>query len=88
MNIYSKKFDVNKKSRDRVKAELVCELNKLGYASYLQWNEFIFSASVGWGIALRLEGVITEDEIIINTCSGGFNQRVLEQIKTIIDEIA
>ena len=87
MAIYTKEYDSTKKSKDRVKAEIVFELEKLGYNKYLTWKEFEFSASVGWGSVLSLEGNITDDSIIINKCSGAFGSKVLDKIKELSNAI-
>lgn len=87
MALYNIKYDSKVKSKDRIKAEIVFELEKLGYNDYVKWNEFCFTANVGWGMALSLEGVITGDEIIINNCGGAFGPKVLAQIKVMAESI-
>lgn len=45
-------------------------LAESGNLDKVKWSGDSFSASVGMGIALRIKGEITDDEIVIEKCGG------------------
>ena len=57
-----------------------------GYANHVKWNGHNASVSVGFGAILRIKGVITDMEAIIE-CGGAFGGTALSRCREIVGKI-
>jgi len=62
-------------------------LDDMGYSDYVEWDGNSFSASAGLGMMLELEGKITDQEFIVEKCSGAFGDKVLSECRKIASMI-
>ena len=62
-------------------------LQDVGYGDKVKWNGTGFSASVGWGQVLSLEGRIEEREAILEQCSGAIGGIVMGKIREILEQL-
>jgi len=69
------------RSASAVRTLLQAELGKANRDDTLAWDGDAFSASVGWGTILKLRGHITEQEIVVDQCSGVAAGRVLSSVR-------
>lgn len=72
------------KTASETKEKIKAALKEKGYADNIEWNGFDFSSSIGFGMILSLSGKITEEEIIIDNCSGAISEIVLDEISKIL----
>ncbi|MFZ2657204.1 MAG: hypothetical protein WAX69_19880 [Victivallales bacterium] len=58
-------------------------LYDMGYSDYVEWDGNSFTASAGLGMMLDLEGRVTDQEFIVEKCSGALGDKVLSECKKI-----
>ncbi len=56
------------------------------YSEYTEWKGNSFSVSLGFGMILNLTGKITENEIVIDECSGALSEKVLAECMKLLKE--
>lgn len=56
-------------------------LAESGYLDKVKWNGNSFSASMGMGVALNIQGTITDDEIVIEKCGGVGGHAALSKMR-------
>jgi hypothetical protein len=62
-------------------------LDDLGYSDYVEWDGNSFSASAGLGMMLDLEGRITDEEFIVEKCTGALGDKVLSECRKIAQDL-
>lgn len=73
-------------TRAEAKDAIVEELRKLGFEKNASWKDNEFTASVGWGqVVLGMSGNVTDDEIILNKCSGALGSTVLSKCREMLE---
>jgi hypothetical protein len=63
------------------------QLSEAGYADQVQWDGDEFSASVGFGTVLKVKGQVTDEEIVLEKCSGALGSTVLAKIREIVGRV-
>jgi len=58
-------------------------LDGLGYSDYVEWDGNSFSASVGHGFILDLQGNITDQCFIVEKSTGAMGEKVLSECNNI-----
>ena len=75
------------KSEAGAQALLQEELAKAGYANQVRWNGPDFSASVGFGAVLTLQGLVNDQEVVFEKCSGAAGPTALAKIREILEKL-
>jgi len=71
-------------TKDEAKGAMSQFLESEGYDVYVSWDAYEFSAKVAFGLVLNLKGGITDEEIIIEECTGSIADEVLEQFRKLM----
>jgi hypothetical protein len=74
-------------TRSAARQAVVSELRRLGYDSKVTWNGDAATASVGWGTVLSASGVVTDDAVILDRCSGAIGGVVLDKCREIMQRL-
>ena len=62
------------------------QLAEAGYSDEVKWKGDQFSASVGWGTVLGIEGQITDEEAVLEKCGGAAGNTALKTIREILQQ--
>ena len=65
------------KTRDEARQLLQSRINNAGINQHVQWKGYHFSASVGWGLVLKLEGEIGDETVSLTHVSGALASTVV-----------
>jgi hypothetical protein len=77
----------HEKSISEAKLLMQQKLQQRGYGNKVKWNGDSFSASVAFGAVLRIEGKITDQELVLDQCSGAVSGTVLNEIRNILQQL-
>ncbi len=68
-------------ARELIQAQLV----KTGYGDQVTWEGNAFSASAGMGYMLDISGVVNDQEVVLEKCSGMTGGMVLGKLKKMFE---
>jgi hypothetical protein len=66
---------------DAVRSTIEEQLIRAGYPDKLKWQGNAFSAAVGFGTVLKVQGQITDRDIVIERCDGFLGNIALKKIQ-------
>jgi hypothetical protein len=67
--------------------DIQAKIRELGYDSWVIWQGYEATASVGMGLLLDLRGHITDESVIIDKCGGGIGGLVLGKCREIFEQL-
>lgn len=75
------------RTADQARDLMQGKLRAAGYDDKVKWNGCDFSASVGFGSILNLKGRVSDQEVVLDTCSGAIGGTVQDQVRQILEKL-
>jgi hypothetical protein len=74
-------------TKEAAKSAVQAELIRLGHGNDVVWKDFELTARVGFGAILNVRGMITNQEVVIEKCTGAMGGALLRECNDLLEKL-